>query len=206
MNGSVHFVYVREGVTRNRYEKFSVGRSYPEAHFTRVDASAKDDFDDMLDVEQVMKNDTIQHAIDSASELSNENGTEAEEETKLNALIEETANYYGNSIGLMLGIGLYEEERSEDFSRGGKLTIAGTGTLEEDDSVGSVGAIRDKLRTAEAAGADIFFVPRDKETFMYVGISNEEEARQTAEELHLHLRVEPVSSLEEAINYLKQLP
>ncbi|NBD27178.1 hypothetical protein [Paenibacillus glycinis] len=206
VHGSVRFVYVREGVTRNRYEKLTVSRSYPDAHFTRVDASAGDDFDDMLDIEQDMKNDTIRHAIDSAAAITDQTGTEEETATKLNALIDETAQYYGNSIGLMLGIGLYEEERREDFSRGGQLTIAGTGTLEEDHSVGSVGAIREKLQTAEAAGADIFFVPKDKETFMYFGPSNEEEALQTADELRLHLHVVPVASLEEAIACLKQLP
>lgn len=206
VNGSVHFVYVREGVTRNRYEKFSVSRSFPDAEFTRAEASAKDAFENMLDIEEDMKNDTIRHAVDLAAEISVQRGTVHQLEARQNTLIEETADYYGDSIGLMLGIGLYEEESGEDFSRGGKISIAGTGTLEEDKSVGSVGAIRDKLRTAEAQRTDIFLVPKDQETFMYEGLSNEEEAKQVAKDLHLRLQVVPVSTLEEAISYLKQLP
>ncbi|MBP3966066.1 hypothetical protein [Paenibacillus lignilyticus] len=202
VKGSVHFVYVREGFTRNRYEKLSVRRSYPDAQFTRVSASAKEASDDMLDFEKFLKDDTIRHAVDSAADISDQPSSVDQLEDRENKLIEETSQYYGNSIGLMLGIGLYEEEKHVDFSKLGKLTIAGTGTLEEDQSVGSVGAIRDKLRTAEAEGADIFLVPKDQETFMYEGLSNEEEALQVAGELHLRLRVVPVATLEEAIHYL----
>jgi Lon-like protease len=69
----------------------------------------------------------------------------------------------------MLGIGLVEEAQKEDFSKSDTYVIAGTGTMEADHSVGSVGAIHDKLLTAEKFGTDYFFVPKDKETFAYVG-------------------------------------
>ncbi|MBB3112402.1 PDZ domain-containing protein [Paenibacillus phyllosphaerae] len=206
VDGSVHFVYVQEGITRNRYEKYSIGLRDPEAVFTKVDASAKDDFGAMLEFEEDLRDETIHHAFDSASEVTSAPATEDGRDERLQQLIDETSGYYGDSIGLMLGIGLVEEAQREDFSQGGRIIIAGTGTLEADHTVGSVGAIRDKLRTAEAAGTDIFFVPKDKETFLYLGISNEEEAEQTAEELNLTLQVVPVATLEEAIAYLQQLP
>ncbi|WP_143089143.1 hypothetical protein [Paenibacillus sp. UNC496MF] len=206
VKGSVHFVYVREGIARNRYEKYALVRSFPDAEFTRVDASAEDAYGDLLDVEQDMKNDTIKHAVDSAAELSAKPSTPDQRESRLQSLIGQTAQYYGDSIGLMLGIGLYEESHGLDFSRDGQYTIAGTGTLEADRTVGSVGAIRDKLRTAEAEGADFFFVPKDEANFPYIGPSNEEEARRTAEELHLRLHVVPVSTLQEALACLKTIP
>ncbi|TCM99572.1 PDZ domain-containing protein [Paenibacillus sp. BK033] len=206
VDGSVNFVYVQEGVTRNRYEKYSVGLRDSEAEFTKVDSSAEDDLSAMLDFEEEMRNETIHHAIDSASEVSSTAITQDRQNERLQQIIEETSDYYGDSIGLMLGIGLVEETMKEDFSQDGTIIIAGTGTLEEDHTVGSVGAIRDKLRTAEAAGTDIFFVPKDKDTFMYPGLSNEEEAELTSEKLRLKLEIVPVATLEEAISYLRQLP
>ncbi|MCM3628477.1 hypothetical protein M3194_14010 [Paenibacillus glycanilyticus] len=206
VGGSVNFVYVQEGITRNLYEKYSVGLLDPEAEFTKVNSTAKDDFSAMLGVEEDMRNETIYHAIDSATDLTSAPTTQDQRDERLLQLIEETSEYYGDSIGLMLGIGLVEEALKKDYSKDEQLIIAGTGTLNEDHTVGSVGAIRDKLRTAETAGADIFFVPKDKETFVYLGISNEEEAEQTAEELNLKLQIVPVATLEEAVAFLQQLP
>lgn len=205
VQGSVDFVYVRAGVTRNRYEKFTVRNSIPDAEFAPADSDLEEAFDDNLALGEELRNETIEHALDQAADESDTAASLDERGERLNRLIDETSEYYGNSIGLMLGIGLVEEEQHEDFSRNGMLTIAGTGTLEADGSVGSVGGIRDKLRTAERDGADIFFVPKDKETFEYVGLSNEEEAEQTAQELFLHLQVVPVATLEEAVSYLRQL-
>ncbi|WP_435164192.1 hypothetical protein [Paenibacillus glycanilyticus] len=206
VNGSVNFVYVQEGVTCNRYEKYSVSLSDSEAEFTKVDSSAEDDLSAMLDFEEDRCNETIHYAVDSASEVISSPIEQDRRDERLQQLIEETSNYYGDSIGLMLGIGLVEEAMQEDFSQDGTIIIAGTGTLEEDHTVGSVGAIRDKLRTAEAAGTDIFFVPKDKETFMYPGLSNEQEAELASKELDLKLQLVPVATLEEAISYLRQLP
>ncbi|MWC29636.1 hypothetical protein [Paenibacillus sp. MMS18-CY102] len=205
VNGSVHFIYVQEGLTRNRYEKYVARQAYPYAQFTRVDASAEDSLSDMKELGEDARNETIHNAVDSVAALSDEPSGNLEREELELALNEETEQYYGDSIGLMLSLGLYEEKQQVDFSRNGEFIIAGTGTMEEDHTVGSVGSIRDKLRTAENQGADIFLVPRDKETFQYEGISNEEEAQQAAQELHLQLQVVPVATLEEAITYLKQL-
>lgn len=206
VQGSVRFVYVREGVTRNFFERMSVRQTFPDAVFEKADPDIEDDFDESVEIGEELRNETIAHAIDQAAD---EAGTPLDEDVRgerLNRLIEETSDYYGDSIGLMLGIGLVEEARHADYSAYGTRIIAGTGTLEEDHSVGSVGAIRNKLRTAEKDGAEIFFVPKDRETFLYEGPSNEEEAQQAAQELHLRLRVVPVATLEEAIDYLDRLP
>lgn len=203
VQGSVQFVYVREGVTRNLYEKQAVSKALPDARFYPADSSALDDLADTESVGEEARNETIEHAIDSTIDLSDVPATEEEKDAELSRLIKATSRYYGDSIGLMLGIGLVEEKEHLDFSQNGEWTVAGTGTLEADELVGSVGAIRDKLRTAEQSGADIFLVPKDKDTFLYEGLSNEEEAQQVAQELHLHLQVVPVASLSEAIAYLK---
>jgi PDZ domain-containing protein len=105
----------------------------------------------------------------------------------------------------MLGIGLVEEAQNEDFSNRGAYVIAGTGTMEANHTVGSVGAIRDKLRTAEKFGADYFFVPKDKDTFVYYGLSNEEEAVAVSRDLDLKLTIVPVATLEEALLFLRDL-
>jgi len=200
--GSVHFTYVSEGYTRNLYERIGIKRNFPDAEFTPADASENEFYAEAVEAGEEARNETIRNAIMSADKEAEQHASEEQLEERLRILIEETSTYYGDSIGLMVAIGLAEESRHADFSRGGQYVIAGTGTLEEDFSVGSVGSIRNKLRTAERAGADVFFVPRDREYFWYEGLSNEEEAELVADELHLRVRVVPVASLEEALDFL----
>jgi len=210
VDGSVNFTYVTEGLTTNFYERWTTAMSYPDAEFEKADSSYEDYLAMEMEAGEELRNETIFHAVISADELTEgsleeESSSTIDDDQRLASLIEEAAEYYGDSLGLMLGIGLVEEAKNVDYSRGGKYLIAGTGTLEEDHHVGSVGAIRNKLRTAEKFGTDYFFVPKDKDTFEYEGISNEEEASQVAQELNLELKVIPVASLEEAIIYLEQL-
>jgi PDZ domain-containing protein len=205
LKGSVNFCYIREGITRNLYERWTTGRALPDAVFQSADASAEDDFIAITESGKQARNETIRNAVISAEAQTNEPISQNEFEQKLNNLIDKTINYYGDSLGLMLGIGLVEESQKADFSGSGKYIIAGTGTMEADHTVGSVGGIRDKLRTAEKSGTDYFFVPKDKDTFPYPGLSNEEEATMISKEMHLQLKIIPVATLEEALLYLKQL-
>ncbi|MCD9022530.1 hypothetical protein [Cohnella silvisoli] len=205
VNGSVSFCYVREGYTRNLYERWSLRRAMPDAQFVPADASAKDEFSNVEEIGEQARNETIRNAVSSAGEQMDDQVSDDELEQRLDTLVEETSNYYGDSLGLMLGIGLVEEEQHLDFSGNGRYVISGTGTMEADHTVGSVGGIRDKLRTAEKFGADYFFVPKDKEHFYYEGLSNEEEAELVAQELHLSLQVVPVETMEEALDFLRTL-
>jgi Lon-like protease len=205
VEGSVNFCFIREGFTRNLYERWSVNRAYPDTHFELADASAKDYYSNIVEDGKQARNETIHNAITSANAQLDEAVTENEFDKKLGSLINETANYYGDSLGLMVGIGLVEEAQHEDFSKGGTFIIAGTGTMEADHSVGSVGGIRDKLLTAEKFGTDYFLVPKDKDNFPYEGLSNEEEAAKVTQELHLNLKVIPVATMEEALHFLRQL-
>ncbi|WP_373232955.1 hypothetical protein [Cohnella sp.] len=205
VQGSVNFTYVNEGLTRNLFERWTTSRAFPDAHFEAADASYEEYLTMDMEIGEQLRNDTIRNAVISADELVDDPVSAKEYDQRSAELIEETWNYYGDSLGLMLGIGLVEEAKGDDFSHNGKYVIAGTGTLEEDQTVGSVGAIRDKLRTAEKFGADYFFVPKDKENFAYGGISNEEEAAQVSRELDLKLKIIPVATLEEALDYLRQI-
>lgn len=212
VEGSVNFCYLREGVTRNRFERLSIAQAYPDARFEPADASAAKRMDDMLEVGEELRDETLQNALFAASEQTGaeadglpEASGEDEFERRLDGLIEETSSYYGDSLGLMVAIGLAEETLNEDFSRDGRYVIAGTGTMEADRSVGSVGGISDKLRAAADHGVDLFFVPKDKDGFPYEGLSNEEEAERTAKLLYPRLKVVPVATLDEALDYLRRL-
>ncbi|SEO47474.1 hypothetical protein [Paenibacillus sp. OV219] len=206
VKGSVNFCYVQEGVTSNWFERLSVEQSTPDAKFERADASAKQELQVDMDIGEELRDETIVNAIHSADEQNADTSSEEDYGDKYTHLSEETASYYGDSIGLMLGIGLVEEEQQLNFSKGRKYVIAGTGTLEEDHTVGSVGAIPDKLQTAENAGVDIFFVPKDKANWAYEGLSNEEEARQIISIMDINrMKVVPVATLEEALDYLHHL-
>lgn len=50
VNGSVHFVYVYEGYTRNLYERWSTQRSVPDAEFVPADASVVAEFGGMEEI------------------------------------------------------------------------------------------------------------------------------------------------------------
>lgn len=65
----------------------------------------------------------------------------------------------GPSAGLMFALGLWELLTPGDLSDG--RTIAGTGTIDLEGTVGPIGGIADKVIGAERAGADVFLVPAD---------------------------------------------
>ena len=65
----------------------------------------------------------------------------------------------GPSAGLMFTLGIIDKIKPEDLT-GGKI-IAGTGTIDDEGSVGPIGGIPQKLVGAHAAGAQLFLVPKD---------------------------------------------
>jgi PDZ domain-containing protein len=101
----------------------------------------------------------------------------------------ESADVGGPSGGLMFAIGLYDLLTPGDLTGG--ETIAGTGTLDLDGTVGSIGGIRDKVLAAEAASASLFLVPREN--------LGELEGVETG-----GMRVVPVRSFDEALDALRE--
>ncbi|KGN41348.1 YlbL family protein [Knoellia aerolata] len=65
----------------------------------------------------------------------------------------------GPSAGTMFTLAVYDVLTPGDLT-GGKR-IAGTGTMEPDESVGPIGGIRQKLAGASDGGADYFLAPQD---------------------------------------------
>ena len=63
----------------------------------------------------------------------------------------------GPSGGLMISLAIYNALVDEDITHG--LTISGTGTINLDGTVGSIGGVKYKLAGAVKKGAHIFIVP-----------------------------------------------
>ena len=65
----------------------------------------------------------------------------------------------GPSAGLMFSLAIYDTLTPGSLTDG--ETIAGTGELFDDGTVGPIGGIEQKIAGAEDAGAELFFVPAD---------------------------------------------
>lgn len=105
----------------------------------------------------------------------------------------------GPSAGLMFTLEIYDQLNTElDVTRG--YRVAGTGTISADGTVGRIGGINHKIVAADKAGAEIFFAPDDAEG----EISNYQEAMATAKRIGTKMRVVPVKTVDDALNYLKE--
>jgi PDZ domain-containing protein len=93
----------------------------------------------------------------------------------------------GPSAGLMFAVTLYDLLTPGDLAAG--RTIAGTGTIQADGSVGPIGGIEEKVVAARRAEADVLFVPA----------GNIADARRTDAE---GVALVEVETFEDAIGYL----
>lgn len=66
-------------------------------------------------------------------------------------------NVGGPSAGMMFALGIID--KLTEGSLTGGYSIAGTGTIDESGTVGAIGGIRQKMVTAERAGAQFFLAP-----------------------------------------------
>lgn len=119
----------------------------------------------------------------------------------------DTDNIGGPSAGLMFTLSIYTQ-LADPTLRGGR-DIAGTGTIEQDGSVGDIGGVDKKVISAAKAGATIFFAPNnpvDKEVLEKnpSALSNYDEAVKTVKEEGLDIKVVPVTNVKEAISYLEK--
>lgn len=102
----------------------------------------------------------------------------------------DSQNVGGPSAGLMYALGIVDRLTEGDLT-GGRL-IAGTGTIDLDGRVGSVGGIRQKVFAARAAQASHVLVPR----------GNYQQARSAAGD---QVEVVPVDDVDEALRFLEGL-
>lgn len=69
------------------------------------------------------------------------------------------ANVGGPSAGLVFSLAVIDKLTTGDLS--GSNFVAGTGTIDSDGKVGSIGGITHKIFAAHEAGANVFLVPAD---------------------------------------------
>ncbi|GGD57870.1 PDZ domain-containing protein [Paenibacillus nasutitermitis] len=96
----------------------------------------------------------------------------------------------GPSHGAILALTLINQLTPGDITYGN--SVAGTGTLEADGSVGPIGGIEQKAYAVNKTDADVFFVPAGQE----------EDARKGAP----NLNIVPVRTLDEMLEWLKAHP
>jgi PDZ domain-containing protein len=104
----------------------------------------------------------------------------------------------GPSAGLMMTLEIIAQLTGEDLTRG--YRIAGTGTISGDGTVGLIGGINYKLLAADREKADYFLVPYSEQND-----SNWTLAEETVEKFNLKPKLIKVSTLQEAVDFLKQL-
>lgn len=151
-----------------------------------------------IDIE-VLNNDKIYHRYAYIKNINNikvigiyiTEDKEYEVDKKIN--IKFKRNESGPSGGLMLSLEIYNELISVDITKGYK--IAGTGTIDIDGKVGSIGGVKYKLNGAARKHVNIFFVPTD----------NYEEALKEKEKNNYKMDIIAVNNFDEAINYLNNL-
>lgn len=112
----------------------------------------------------------------------------------------------GPSGGLMFSLQIYTQLTGENLRHGRK--IAGTGTINPDGSVGEIGGIDKKVVAAKKAGATVFFAPYVKPTKSVLKLeeqhlTNYQLAKRTAKKVAPQMKVVPVKTFDEAIQYLK---
>jgi PDZ domain-containing protein len=106
----------------------------------------------------------------------------------------DTDSIGGPSAGLSFTLALLDELTAGELTGGVK--VAATGTIDGDESIGAIGALRQKTVAVKASGAKVFLVP----------------SAQTPEELSAarrvagsKLRIVPVANLTEALKVLEDL-
>ncbi|WP_432359513.1 SepM family pheromone-processing serine protease [Sporosarcina sp. UB5] len=138
-------------------------------------------------------------------------GVEFQEDRELatNPKVEiRTADIGGPSAGLMFTLEIMNQLLDEDLTKG--YNIAGTGEMLPDGTVGRIGGTDFKIMAADREGVEIFFVPND-----YLSdevrnrnpgiVTNYDEALKTAKNIGTTMKVVPVSTIDDALNYLKEL-
>jgi PDZ domain-containing protein len=119
-----------------------------------------------------------------------------------------TDNIGGPSAGLMFSLEIYNQLTKQDITKG--YQIAGTGEIAPDGEVGRIGGIDKKVVAADKEGAEIFFAPNDEITpdmrKFDPGIeSNYKEALKAARDIGTKMKIVPVKTFNDALDYLNGL-
>ncbi|MFF3379701.1 S16 family serine protease [Streptomyces sp. NPDC002680] len=188
-----------------------------ELRMTTIEATGPDTHVNLGDVlggwfstdQAVMPRDSVYPSGDSTKEIEEHNAAEMKESQ--DAAAEAALKYLdvdsgkvkvslklsdvgGPSAGLLFSLGIVD--KLDGDGRGGDLTggrsIAGTGTIDVDGTVGAVGGVALKTQAARRDGATVFLVPAA-------------ECSDAESELPKGLRLIPVTSLKGAVGALVAL-
>ncbi|GCF94569.1 peptidase S16 [Enterococcus florum] len=135
--------------------------------------------------------------------LTDHTEIKSEEEIDIDA-----GNIGGPSAGLMFTLEIYEQLIGKDLRHGQE--IAGTGTIDSEGTVGRIGGIDKKVASAAESGAKIFFAPNDDITNEMKAIqpdikTNYQEAESAAKKLGTDMKIVPVKTVQDALDYLNKL-
>ena len=100
----------------------------------------------------------------------------------------------GPSGGLMMTLAIYNRITQTDYTYGKK--IVGTGTIEKDGSIGSIGGVLFKLRGAVSEKADVFLVPSGE---------NYKDCLKEIQRKKYQIKLLPVDTFDDAVEKLKTL-
>ena len=112
----------------------------------------------------------------------------------------------GPSAGMMFTLEIYSQLTGKDLTQG--KDIAGTGTIEANGIVGRIGGIDKKVATANQNGAKVFLAPDDQITPEMKKYdkhikTNYQEALDAAKKLKTKMKIVPIKTVQDAINYLE---
>ncbi len=114
---------------------------------------------------------------------------EFETNPKVNVIVDK--NESGSSGGFITALSIYNSLVKKDITNG--LKIVGTGTIDLDGNIGSIGGVEYKLKSAVKKKADLFIVPLDE---------NYEEALKVKKENNYDIEILGASTFDEVIDYL----
>ena len=97
----------------------------------------------------------------------------------------------GPSAGLAFALALLDELTPGNLM--GKVSVAATGTIAEDGTVGAIGALRQKAVAVERSGAGLFLVPKSQ---------TPDEIASARAAVGSKLKIVPVGTLDEALDAL----
>ncbi|MDD4282965.1 MAG: PDZ domain-containing protein, partial [Bacilli bacterium] len=115
---------------------------------------------------------------------------EIETDPKIELKFKETDG--GPSGGFMMSLAIYDALTNSNLSQGRK--IVGTGTIDSQGNVGSIGGALYKIKGAVKDNADIFFVPAG---------NNYEEVIKLKNEKNYDIKIVAIETLDDAIEYLE---
>ncbi|RKQ37382.1 SepM family pheromone-processing serine protease [Oceanobacillus halophilus] len=103
----------------------------------------------------------------------------------------------GPSAGLMFSLEIYDQLTEGDLTKG--YEIAGTGEIDYHGNVYRIGGIDKKVVAADREGIDIFFAPNEDGA----DDSNYNVAREKAEEIGADMKIIPVDTFSDALDFLE---